>query len=433
MKIESCLNDGMSYAAIGRSIGKSDTTISREVTRNCIDVPARKNICMLHGHCERKHICEKPCNERCSRKCHDHCFDICDMYQPYVCEKMTMPPYVCNGCGHTAGCKLNKRFYRAKAADDNARLRKVESRSGFDLTEEELMQIDEIASPLLRKGQAPFHILQSHPELPIGLQTLYRLIDKGLLSASNTDLKQKVRRKPRKGGRRGKLHNESGVSVRKAGRMYEDFLTYIEETDSAHVEMDCVEGKQGEKPALLTLHFKELQMQLAYYLEKHDSAHVVETLDNIERAIGTDLFREAFPVILTDNGPEFSDFDAMESSYLFPGQKRTKIFFCEPNRSDEKGSCENNHKLIRDVIPKGTSLLPLIQSDITLMMNHINSYRRKKARGLSAYDLAMQVLPEAFFTALDLKKIPDDDIVLAPALLKSELKKRKVKYNYSII
>ena len=35
------------------------------------------------------------------------------------------------------------------------------------------------------------------------------------------------------------------------------------------------------------------------------------------------------------------------------GGNRCKIFFCDPNRSDSKGSCENNHRMIRYVIPKG--------------------------------------------------------------------------------
>lgn len=174
-------------------------------------------------------------------------------------------------------------------------------------------------------------------------------------------------------------------------------------------------------------------MQIAQYLDCHDPMNVVDAMDRIETCLGTDLFRQAFPVILTDNGQEFSDIEGMERSCLDPNRRRTRIFFCEPNRSDQKGSCENNHKLIRDVLPKGTSLIPFIQSDITLMMNHINSYRRKKSYGFCAYDLAMQALPEEFFDRMGLYKVPDDKVLLKPKLLKSRLKERTEAFDYSPI
>lgn len=68
------------------------------------------------------------------------------------------------------------------------------------------------------------------------------------------------------------------------------------------------------------------------------------------------------------------DVERMDKSALEDGN-RTKVFFCEPNRSDQKEACENNHKYIRYVIPKGTNFDNLNQFQINDMMNHINSYR----------------------------------------------------------
>lgn len=433
-KIESCLNMGMSFNEIGKIMNKPASTISREVKRNSIVLPAKENDCVKRGRCEIRNLCDVPrCLLRCSRKCGDHCYDLCSEYAPAVCEKLQNPPHVCNGCMKSGRCKVERRLYRANDAQEAYSTQLKALRSGFDLTEAELAAIDQTVTPLINKGQAPYHILQAHPELEISVMTLYRIIESGLIGARNIDLKQQVKRKPRKRPRR-KLHNEEQfLNVNKAGRMWEDFKAYMEEHDVAHVEMDCVEGKQGEAPALLTLHFPDLKMQIASYLERHDSKNVVAALDHIESCLGTDLFREAFPVILTDNGSEFTDIEGMERSCIDPQRKRTKIFFCEPNRSDQKGACENNHKLIRDVIPKGTSLIPFIQADITLMMNHINSYRRKKSHGLCAYDLAMQAFPAEFFDHLGLYRIPDDQVMLKPKLLRERIRERTEAFDYSPI
>ncbi len=142
-------------------------------------------------------------------------------------------------------------------------------------------------------------------------------------------------------------------------------------------------------------------------------------LDRIENTIGTALFTSLFGVILTDNGHEFKDIDGMERSVN--GGRRTKIFFCEPNRSDEKGSCENNHRLIRYVIPKGTSLDSLTQRDVTLMMNHINSYSRKALAGSCPYDVAEKLFPAKFFELLELCRIASADVLLTPALFKGRV------------
>lgn len=163
-------------------------------------------------------------------------------------------------------------------------------------------------------------------------------------------------------------------------------------------------------------------MQLAFIMDKHTSECVVATLDKLEFSHGKELFHSVFPVILTDNGHEFTDIAGIERS-VFDGKLRCKLFFCEPNRSDEKAECETNHKLIRDIIPKGTSLEPFMQSDISLMMNHINSYKRKSLLGKCPYDIASSILPEDFFILLGLCCILPEDVNLTPKLLYK--KKRK--------
>ena len=138
------------------------------------------------------------------------------------------------------------------------------------------------------------------------------------------------------------------------------------------------------------------RQRLRIRLSEQTSEGVVACLDMIEESIGTELFKEMFPYILTDNGHEFADIDGMQRSVN--GGQRTFIYFCEPNHPEQKGGCEKNHEFIRYVIKKGASLEPYSQSDISMMMDHINSYARKELHGRSPYAFARSMYPEDFFT-----------------------------------
>lgn len=419
-KIEYGLNTKKSVRSIAKELGKTPSTILREIQRHTYDRKSNKNNCLHRNSCDKRHACgSESCHRLCRATCGKKCFRTCEDYVKGYCDKLSESPHVCNGCSHYKfkDCMYDMQYYSASSANADADNLLHNKHAGFDLTLEELIKLDELISPLVLKGQSPYHIAMAiAPEVEISESTIYRLIASGELDARDIDLREKVRRKPRQ-NRRRKMKNEM-VRLSKVGHMWQDYLSYMEANDVFHVEMDCVEGIKTDKAVLLTLHWSDYQMQLAFIMDNHDAKNVVETLDRIEEALGTELFQTVFPVILTDNGQEFTDIDGMEGSSADRSVKRTKVFFCEPNRSDEKGACENNHRLIRAVIPKGTSLEPYSQADISLMMNHINSYRRKKQFGKCAYDVAMNLFPEDFFILLGLKKIPDTEVMLTPQLLR---------------
>ena len=119
---------------------------------------------------------------------------------------------------------------------------------------------------------------------------------------------------------------------------------------------------------------------------------------------------------MTDNGSEFSNPSAIE--FDADGNRRTYIFYCDPSAPYQKGAAENNHELIRRICPKGTSFDGLDQEKIQLMMNHINSYRRKKLHDLTPYEMFKTFHGQKVLDSLDAKLIPPDNIILKPALLK---------------
>ena len=143
---------------------------------------------------------------------------------------------------------------------------------------------------------------------------------------------------------------------------------------------------------------------------------VIEVFDKLKKALGTRRFRKLFPVILTDNGRCFKN--AMALEYTKSGSPRTKVFYCDPQRSDQKGGCEVCHEMIRRVLPKKSSFDNLIQEDVSLLMSHINSYTRKKLNDQSANQLFSFLYGEDTLAKLGIKVIPANEINLTPYLLK---------------
>jgi IS30 family transposase len=121
-------------------------------------------------------------------------------------------------------------------------------------------------------------------------------------------------------------------------------------------------------------------------------------------------------VLLGDNGSEFSNPSAIERD--LQSNQRTRIFYCDPQAPFQKGAAENNHSLIRRVIPKGTSLDRFTQEDITLMMNHVNSYGRANLGDKTPYEVFASLYGEDILRRMGVKLIPPDKVTLRPSLLK---------------
>ena len=94
------------------------------------------------------------------------------------------------------------------------------------------------------------------------------------------------------------------------------------------------------------------------------------------------------------------------------------MFYCDPRRSDQKGSIEVTHEFIRRVLPKGTSFEFLTQDKVNLMMNHINSYKRKKLNDQSPHQLFSFLYGADVLETLNSHLIDPSEITLKPELLK---------------
>lgn len=417
LQIEILLKQHCSLNKIADQIGKNKTTISREIKKRALDsekfaahYPA--NRCVKRRECQCVQLCDDKPN--CTRRCATcgRCNKVCLTYEEEVCDKLVYPPYVCNGCAEEQRCVLKKRYYLHKHAHEAYREMLIESRQGANITEGELLELDAFISPLIKKGQSVSHIFVNNPDrLNISESSAYRYIAGGLLKANNLDMPRVVRFKPRK-AKPVEHKVDSGCRI---GRNYLDYTKFIEESGGAIVEMDTVKGGVSGK-VLLTLMFKSCDFMLAFLRDRNTSQTVIDRFNILYELLGAKCFRSLFQVILTDNGSEFSNPKALE--FDMAGNRRTSIFYCDPNASYQKPNVELNHEFIRKILPKGVSMNGLTQDDINLMMSHINSYSRGKLNDNPPIEMFNFLYGEGLAEKLGLIKIPPNEILLKPELLR---------------
>ena len=366
------LERGETFKAIGQLILKDPTTVSKEVKRN-------------------RQVRESTCDNL-----------------PF--PLLDKAPFVCNGCPkRRQNCGYKKIFYLAKQAQKQYEQTLVESREGTPLNSKTFWDMDKVISDGVKKGQHIYHILKTH-NLNVSSSTVYRHIRKGYLAIAPIDLARAVKFKERRKSNLPSIPKEA-----KKGRSYEDFQNYLALNQlNSWLEMDTVMGRTGGK-VLLTFNLSFCNFIFARLLENKTALEVTKHLYDIKNTLyeaDKDFF-QLFPVILTDNGGEFARVKDIEMDI----RGEIKLFFCDPNRSDQKGRIEKNHTLIRDILPKGTYFDNLTQEDINLVCSHVNSVKRAALNGKSAYELFTFTYGEEISKLLGISKIPAEDVCQSSKLL----------------
>ena len=226
---------------------------------------------------------------------------------------------------------------------------------------------DEKYSPVAALAQAK----KEGIEFTVCATTLYSYIDKGVFGRiTNKDLPAKKEKKNKRYKRVTKRLSK-GESIENRPEEANDRKTF------GHWEMDTVMGQQGEsEKSMLVLTERKTRKEIIFMLKHHTTKEVVKCLDRLERKMGSKKFRAVFKTITVDNGSEFQDWIGMEKSYRNK-KKRTNIFYCHPYCSCERGSNENQNKLIRRHIPKGTNFDSMTQADMDRIASWINNYPRE--------------------------------------------------------
>ena len=333
-----------------------------------------------------------------------------------ACPRLSAWPRCCNGCSHRRGYGCSRRprvFYSARRAQEAADAELSGSRSGIDETEEGAAAKLAAIRDGLARGLSPQQIAATTPGL--SASTVYRWVDAGYDGMTNMELRRKVGYRPRSRRAPGRATSHS------ARRSHASFLALGEDACAAAWEMDTVEGAREDSACLLTLLHRPSRLQLALLLEEKTAACVAAALEGVRAVLGADGTRRVFRAVLTDNGAEFSDEGAI-AALLGEGPGETRLFYCDPRRSDQKGACERNHVEIRKLLPKGAGLRfdRLAPADLALAMSHVNSEPRG-ALGFSTPARAFRAMlgedAAALLDAYGVEGVALADLDLTPGLI----------------
>lgn len=406
--IEKGIENGSTKAAIALTIGKDKSTVGKEIKkhRELVHKSSYKINCANMKNCSHNHVC-------------DNCAD----FKPFTCNRRDRSPGACNGCSKYTYCRYDKYRYKADFSHKKYREDLVDSRTGINMSYEECKAMADIIVPLIKAGHSPYHIVTNHPELNISEKTLYNYIENGIFrefGLLDIDLRIKTKRKITKKASNKYKKREDKKYLN--GRTYDDFINYTAENKNLSVvEMDTVYNNGSTGPFMQTFKFLDYSFMFIVYQEEKTAKSMVEGVDLLEKILGEDLFSEEVAIIKTDRGSEFCDAEGFEKEEN--ESRRTRIFYCDPMASGQKGSLENNHKEIRYICPKENDLNDLglnSQEKANLIVSHINSQSKEHLKGKSPLEVMEFMNPALYqkFKDFGIERINKDNIVLKPYLLK---------------
>ena len=286
------------------------------------------------------------------------------------------------------------------------------SREGIPLNKEEFYTTEGIIVSAVKSGQNVYHAITAN-NLDVSKSSVYRYIDAGYYRLSKVDLPRAAKFKPRK-QKKGE-YVPKGV---KSGRSFEDFLLFTEENPRINcVEMDTVIGRIGGK-VIMTFQFVNVDFMFGLLLDNKIAAEAASKVIELKKRLadaGLD-FGYYFPILLTDNGGEFSNVTAFENDCN--GMRETRLFFCDPNSPFQKPHVENNHTLFRGIVPSGSSFDSFSQDDVNTIFSHVNAVKRKQFNGKSSYVLFSFTYSRELASALGISFVDPTKVIQTPKLLK---------------
>ena len=432
-EIEEGLAKGESFRKIAELIGRSPSTVSREVRENrCVrSFKQRKSACRDRDWCKRINVCAECvrkgafCPHCDVRDCRDHCAAYAERT---ACDVLAHAPWVCNGCRKNRyGCnRANRYVYDADVAQKASDGRRSESRRGIDMDEGRAAIALACIKDGLSRGLSPYEISKLYAdEIGVHCSTVYRWVEAGYGGLTNLELERKAGFKPRKKA----LARPTSHSPK---RSHDEFEKLPEELKASRSELDSLIGRSSDVQAVMTLYNLPSHVQLALLLDAHDCGNVKRELANVRSVMPARMYERWMRAVLTDNGTEFSDEDgigALCGERVENGRFEVHLYYCDPRQSQQKAGCEKNHSEIRQILVKGMfSFDELERADMAVVMSHVNSTPRASLGGRTPIQMLRFIYGDGdandLLCALGIREIGRDELMLKPEILDIERAKR---------
>lgn len=402
LMIETGLNSNKTKKEIADELDKDPSTIGKEIKNHLqfksppdSNLKGGKETCVHIKECKQ---CLKP--------------TACIRYEVPACDRRDHKPGYCNGCERKKFCRLHKIVYSANSANDVYKQTLKESRQGHNNTHADIDFLKSEIAKLIKQGQTPYAICANHPEFQISERAIYYWVKEGKLKdygVISLDLKEAVKRKlPAKSPSK----RNSSCFI---GHLYKNFIEALEkDLIGVFLEMDTVYNNPSG-PYILTFIEPKTKFMFGKLLSEKTCINVAKSLRQYRQVLGED-FNIIFSTLLTDRGSEFYNVDMLQFDDK-TGEKITTVYYCDPMQSSQKPHVENNHNLIRDILPNERDLHGLTQNDIDLMFSHINSYPRKVLNGKTPYYAFESLFGKGILEKLKIIQIEKDKVKLTPDLI----------------
>lgn len=366
MFIQACLHKELNITEIAKRLNRNKSTISRELSRH---------------------------------------FRLVEGPQRRYCSKINQV-IVCNRCVSKRTCLFNKRYYDFKEANDKTERLRSESKRYTRLSKDKIKIIDDILLDEVRNlKQSLHHVYVANPSLKniCSERTIRRLIYRHEVSIKPHELRKYVVFKHEYNYTPTKRILIKDLSVI-VGRQYSDYLNYTNRHKSLNVaQYDSIIGQKTDYKALLTITLVKYNFQFGIVYYKDNPKDLVSKIKALFSKIGNDNVKRIFPINLSDNGIEFSNFNEIE--YDVNGEKICRTYFTRPYKATDKPICEREHEYVRYFIPKGRSLNRLTQSHANYMFSQIASFVRKGQHDSTPYDLVRRRFGQEFLDSIGIQRI----------------------------
>lgn len=294
--------------------------------------------------------------------------------------------------------KITNKPYNATDAQNDYLFKRGLSKAEYKLEKysvmakfiEEKIKIEKWSPDVIVGYMKTHHYFEKDGFCEITTPTIYNAIRLGIINVKLSDTRRM------KDNSKYDYHEQKSVSISKLPYSIENRPEEIEKRlIFGHFELDTVIGtSKGKHECLMTLTERKTRFEIIFKLQFKTSEEVVNKFNQIKEFMKHN-YNKIFKSLTTDNGSEFSGFlDIIKDT-------KTKIYFCHPYCSGEKGTNEKHNSMIRYFIPKKNLIENYSCEDINQIANWMNNYPRK----ILNYKTPLEALLEEFNDKAVINKI----------------------------